>query len=220
MPSGLNSLDQTYQAGPCCCGRQETKASLTADEQFFENVASKVIEDGPKNGVTIDTKRIYMAGHSNGCISAIAMGTLHSDWVAAVACHAGVAQAVFPTDYQPTPMWIAHGTGDTAVNYEGERKSLSAEETHTIIAQKNGCKSIKVTEPIKGGAGTKIVSDDCTNGATVVLFALNDVGHFPYQGLKMDGPNVYVDTTEEAWNFLKSHSLNEAPTIIRFGDEL
>lgn len=57
-----------------------------------------------------------MGGHSNGCIAAIGMGTLHSDFVAGVGCHSGTTIAPFPNNYNPTPMFLIHGTADTDVN--------------------------------------------------------------------------------------------------------
>ena len=63
-----------------------------------------------------------MAGHSNGCVAFIAMVTVHSDLVVGVCCYSGMAQASFPPSYQPTPMWVAHGTLDEVTHYGGFAK--------------------------------------------------------------------------------------------------
>ena len=100
-----------------------TTVSATDDPSFLRQVAALTVRDVPlktSNEATIDTRRIYMAGHSNGCMAAIATATLHSDMVAAVGCHAGTALAAFPDSYKPTPMWLVHGMEDDTVSFDGD----------------------------------------------------------------------------------------------------
>ena len=143
FPGGL--IDGSgITAAPCCCYKGFQPA-VTDDANFLREVAAVIVRDVPKetsNAVTIDTKRIYMAGHSNGCMAAISMATLHSDLVAAVGCHAGTALTIFPDSYMPTPMFMVHGTADRLVPYNGSDDFLSAPSAYALIADANGC-----TEP-------------------------------------------------------------------------
>lgn len=241
MPAGLSNANDA-DALPCCCFNPFglTDADITDDTTFLRNVAVSVIQNvipqESANGerevpVSIDSKRIYMAGHSNGCIASIAMGTVHSDLVAAVCCHAGSAQASFPTSYQPTPMWIAHGSKDPDMLYDGiteypgfpQYSLLSAHETHNVIAEANGCSKSTSTNftnfEQSDNNVTRFISDSCINDATVELFTIDDVGHFPYFGF--DEENIEngtvlttVDTTQHAWDFCSQFSLEVEPELI------
>ena len=227
MPAGLET-DEGTPAAPCCCStfRGYTDADDTDDITFLRNVAVSAIKDVvPKetsNMVSIDSKRIYMAGHSNGCISSMAMAAVHSDLVAAVCCHAGAAQTAFPADYQPTPVWVAHGTADRIINYNGmdmfngRYHTFGAHETHDVFAEANGCtteKTIKVND--SGNTGTRYISEDCKNDATVELFAIDDVGHSPYFGQGgFTAAAVEIDTTQLAWDFCSQHSNEVEPELI------
>jgi len=243
MPAGLTNANGT-DALPCCCSTPSgfTDADYTDDTTFLRNVAVSVIQDVvPKetsNKVTIDSKRIYMAGHSNGCTSSIAMGTVHSDLVAGVCCHAGMAQASFPSSYQPTPMWITHGTLDPDLPYDGfslilpemfgidgeiqAYSTLGAQATLDVISEVNGCtlsKTLDVDHP--SNTITRYISDGCVNDKSVELLVIGDVGHFPYAGLSDIGLEyengtvpTNVDTTQLAWDFCSQYSLEVEPELI------
>ena len=234
MPTGLTNANGT-EALPCCCASFAgfTDADFTDDTTFLRNVAVSVIQDvvpeESSNKVTIDSKRIYMAGHSNGCVASIAMGTVHSDLVAGVCCHSGMAQASFPPSYQPTPMWVAHGTLDEVISYDGfaeiegfpQYSMLGAQATHGVLSEANGCTESKIINfEESSNTITRYISDDCVNGKTVELFAIHDVGHVPYLGVEQideieDGTvPTNVDTTQLAWDFCSQYSLDVEPELI------
>ena len=221
MPGGL-AKDNGNKADQCCCRfRGEfTDSELTDDTTFLRNVATSVMQDviseETSNSVTIDSKRIYMAGHSNGCIASIAMGTIHSDLVAAVCCHVGVAQAPFPASYQATPMWVVQGTSDALIPYDGRDFTLSAQESYENIANANGCTSSKTTDVANGDStGRLFTSEGCVNNASVEVLTLDSVGHFPYynENIRDEGSvPTLIDTTQLAWDFCSRHSLDDPPT--------
>jgi len=107
--------------------------------------------------VSIDRSRVYMAGHSNGCIASLAMAALYSDVVAAVCCHAGTLLTPFPSEddddntYMPVPVWMAHGMKDTVIPYEGVTYMdfapfgsigfWSSQDSMNYIAKKNECQN-------------------------------------------------------------------------------
>ena len=146
-----------------------------------------------------------MAGHSNGCMAAIATATLHSDMVAAVGCHAGTALAAFPDSYKPTPMWLVHGMEDDTVSFDGDDFFLGQMSIHSLIAQANGCKEYNENQI---GDGVLHTSTSCDNGANVTLLSLTGVGHTPYSHL------IGVDTTQLAWDFVSSFSLTDTPILV------
>jgi len=227
LPGGLDFGDGNPSPS-CCCG--VTKVRETDDLSFLRNVVALTVEKNPK----IDTKRVYMAGHSNGCIASISMGTKHSDLVAAVGCHSGTTFTNIPTGadsekefgytypYIPTPMIMIHGKEDDNVSYG------LATVAKGLVSQANGCttETTVTNENPTLNNYDEIKSTGCTNGADVTLIAIDDVGHFPYPGCigycyeDGDGEtDTLIDTTALAWDFMKTHSSAVAPVLKYTGVE-
>ena len=166
----------------------------------------------PKNSrgkVTINTKRIYMAGHSNGCMMSFAMALKHSDLVAAVCCHAGNVLTKASDDYNPRPMWFVHGMKDDVVPYEGSGTDLyfpGALDGFNYLSTLNGCNSTNTTVSFEEG-NTRTASD-CINDANIELMTLTDVEHRPYKNME-----TQVDTTLAAWEFCSSYELSDEPVL-------
>lgn len=223
----------------CCCsepGIIETSSfdpSLTDDLRFLRQTAAAVVRDVPvmtSNQTAIDTKRIYFAGHSNGCMISLAMAAVHSDLVAAVGCHAGTMLTPFAQDYIPTPIWMVIGTADPLVSYNGGSNHWwnwmypSSATMFSLFATANQCNftATQVIDPAPGSnANTYSMFEgtSCKDDANVVLLALDDVGHNPYlDDNSEDVPNgigqpVTLDTTQMAWDFVKTHSLKDVPNL-------
>lgn len=226
-PGGFLHHDVVTQ--PCCCalGEEPVLPETTDDLTFLRNIASVVVRDTATNSggrVTIDTKRIYLAGHSNGCIASLAMAAHHSDMVAGVCCHAGTAVGDLPPGYAPTPILTVHGALDRRVPYEKEvelrpgRAMLSAVQTHAIFAAANGCRNRTETEYGRTNQTYRLLqSTNCTDGADVVLLTLPTAGHAPYlgmiYGLEEEEEAPRIDTTQMAWDFCSAHSLRSAPSL-------
>eukprot|EP00980_Cylindrotheca_fusiformis_P012268 scaffold2999_cov113-Cylindrotheca_fusiformis.AAC.3 len=226
LPGGLQN-DQGTTSLPCCCSKNSAIPVVVPGEgPFLRQIAAVLSRDVPiqtSGSVTIDTKRIYMAGHSNGCIASIYMAAQFSDMVAAVGCHSGTAVAPFPVEtYNPRPIAMIHGTIDSTLSYNSTSFWFSASDTYFIISEMNGCTMFNETT-ISNGANnfaTRFASTNCTNNATVVMYALDDVGHFPFPVETfafLNGPGaapVVVDTTKWMWDFVKQYSLEEAPDLV------
>jgi len=214
FPGGLEANGKTSYG--CCCTKGFATVD-TGDDSFFRQVAAITARDIPMktaNKVSIDTKKIYMAGHSNGCIASIAMATLHSDMVAAVGCHAGTVLTPFPDSYAPTPMFLVHGTADVEVPYNGDEFFFGLPAAFDLISKANGCTvQDESTMVDDGNAVAKYMSTSCENDASVTLYALEGVEHTPYQG-DDEGVQVTVDTTQRAWDFIKEYSLETAPELV------
>ncbi len=223
MPGGNNVT--TF---PCCCIATDDETELIRnpgsgpdDGLFLKMAIDQVLEDASS---PIDTNRIYMTGHSNGCITSLSMAAQYSDTVAAVCCHAGALSTPFPdSGYFPVPIWMVHGVEDRTIEYEGTSRDTpfgkfgvwSMDQTMDYLAKQNGCD--------EGEAIETDVSDESTNdvvgktvqysgcNADVELVTLFESGHFPYkinplfQRLitGMGETPTTVDTTAMAWDFCK-----------------
>lgn len=227
VPGGLLYNDGNEFARSCCCSKGILPVPIN-DGAFLRQVAAVSVRDiaeATSGKTTIDTKRIYMGGHSNGCIASISMAARHSDMVAAVGCHAGTALTQFPETYSPTPMAFVHGTEDKVVKYAGGYFAPDAQEYLAVISKTNGCtESTSITTEGYLGTSNKVTefrSSECTNGADVVLYALEGVGHNPYLiasrdpsfGI-VDKVRTEFDTTQLMWDFVSKYSLQIEPELV------
>ncbi|CAJ1953898.1 unnamed protein product [Cylindrotheca closterium] len=222
LPGGAKD-DFGDEAHSCCCSRR-IRPVVTQDAAVFRQIAAVINRDVPiqtSNRVTIDAKRIYLAGHSNGCMAAISIAAQSSDIIAAVGCHAGSAITPFPGSYHATPMALVHGTNDRVVPYKGNFLFHSAETTHDIISKANECSSFKETktEEFLGSNNTvtEFSSTGCKNNANVTLYAVEGAGHSPYLGVetfRRDEVPTNFDSTELLWNFVKNYELDTNPSLV------
>lgn len=246
-PAGLENLNPEPELSTrqCCCISCYTAAlgmglildeDIVQDDLFLRTVASYLVQDVPlatDGRVTIDTKRLYFSGHSNGCMMAQAMAMLHSDLVAAVCCHAGALLTPPASDYQPTPQWVVHGKKDDFVEYDGallyseigvNMKFIPQQERFDYLSELNGCTSYE-SETLSGfeDEGSVQRATNCTNNATVELVTLNDVSHYPYVDYNDNGPypdlnshpmTFDYESTEAAWSFCSSFESSAEPELV------
>jgi poly(3-hydroxybutyrate) depolymerase len=232
-----NDVITTITTPPCCCyDEDEDEISIPGEEPndslFLRMAIESVIdsfanENGMATGVSIDTSRIYMAGHSNGCMASLTMAALHSDLVAAVCCHAGTLITPYPTEYNPVPTFMVHGMKDSTVAFNGATfldfppfgkiGYLSIPDIANYIADKNDCdddiKEMDVSNGTSSIEGISYKRTNCTNNADVEIIALFESGHFPYltqgignQSFDPTAQSTTIDTTSMAWEFCSSYS--------------
>lgn len=235
--SGLGDAPETVTSGCCCLNEspilgipQVVEPDDTQDLKFLRSIASYVVRDVPlqtDGSVTIDTKRIYMAGHSNGCMASLGMAMAHSDFVAAVCCHSGLLLTPPSDNYTPTPIWFVHGTDDEVLPYDGNSFEVFGNEVFFPSLQRgfdflrdlNGCGSGVENKTIDGGDGFILKTmDDCNEGANVEMLTLWDVGHVPYS----QTPSAIIDdvnfdtqynTTSAAWEFCSNYQSAQEPEL-------
>ena len=187
---------------------------------------------------SVDTTRIYVTGHSYGCVMAQRVLAKASDLVAAVACFSGALTlandlGVFPltelsSEYTPRPLMAIHGNTDTVVPYDSASTfsalspdspyaALGAEGNLALWGGYNGCPGDAATETPKDNYTLHEI--DC-NGVVSALVELPGVGHYPLYdvGGVVSGFSFYdglgtapFDTTQLAWDFLKAASINDCP---------
>jgi len=228
-PGGLDFASpanegDTVETSQCCCFSEETNSfldpSVTDDPTLMRKIAESVttlmpIETG--GTVTIDKKRIYMAGHSNGCIMGFGVAALESDMVAAVCCHAGYSSTPLASDYSPVPSFSIFVVKDSTILYEGAslgpQRYMGQVAQLTRLGDANGCNSNVVTTSIKDPTsgvevGELLSRSECTDGADVSLLALYESGHTPFYNdgedrtfLEEGETPTNYDTTQMAWEF-------------------
>jgi poly(3-hydroxybutyrate) depolymerase len=103
----------------------ETQDMVVIHNMVQDIVFEKRVELLSNHSVQVDKTRIYMAGHSNGCIAALGMGAMFSNLVAAVCCHAAGSFVDVPPTYDPVPTWLAQGVKDDRIWYQFAERQLS-----------------------------------------------------------------------------------------------
>lgn len=236
---------------PCCCVDEEgsTDHEEPHDPLFLKMAIDNVVESfdtasettDETNGeklLTIDTDRIYIAGHSNGCITGLAMAALYSDTIAAVCCHAGTIVTPFALDYSPVPIWLVHGEQDPTIPYNGQVLGelpppigkiglWGNPQVRDYISNKNECTEeygeTAVSDENGVVHGTLFKGTNCKQSIEVVV--LTEAGHFPYDSSEFDhGPQPYggsrttIDTTELAWEFCSAR-VRQSPGLTSFPTE-
>jgi len=212
--SGGFADDPDRETTPCCCYNPvDPTIPVTEDETqdlaFLRSIASHVVLDVPKRTrgrVTINTKRIYMAGHSNGCVASLSMAMKHSDLVAAVCCHSGILISEPSDDYIPTPIWFVHGILDDTIPYYGG-ENPGAQDAYDYLFSRNGCQNTTLTLLLEEGDSQ--LANGCTNNASVELVSLVGAGHQPYP---IFGQTTY-ETTLAAWEFCSSYESLIEPVL-------
>jgi len=190
----------------------QTTTTTTTTETQNDEVTNNTTAITTTAKVTIDRSRVYMSGHSNGCMTSLTMAALYSDTVAAVCCHAGSLITPFPASasttgstYTPVPVWMVHGMQDTVIPYEGTTLVdmapfgsigfWSTQDLVKYIAKKNECQNQEEysdEEDDNTGNSTTFYykNNNCTNNATVELVTLSNVGHVPY--IQNSNPEVPI----------------------------
>ena len=149
--------------------------------------------DDMESKYSIDRKRIYFVGHSNGGFMSYRMACKHSDRIAAIASLAG-ATFLNSSDCaakDPVSVLQVHGTSDTTILYDGGsilgRQYPSATASATQWATLNKCSNNAVPHADKldlvttiAGSETSITSwNNCRNGTEVELWTVDQGAHVP-----------------------------------------
>eukprot|EP00546_Thalassionema_frauenfeldii_P011374 CAMPEP_0178919604 /NCGR_PEP_ID=MMETSP0786-20121207/14530_1 /TAXON_ID=186022 /ORGANISM="Thalassionema frauenfeldii, Strain CCMP 1798" /LENGTH=304 /DNA_ID=CAMNT_0020593555 /DNA_START=162 /DNA_END=1076 /DNA_ORIENTATION=+ len=215
VESGALFSHTCWDAGEgCCCHR--FRHNEVDDVGFLTKMITDVIASST---VEIDRSRIYLAGHSNGCMMAQRMAAETKGLIAAVACHAGVvvmddtlvnnssSLAFASPNFQPVPIMIIFGDTDDAVPYDGGGPDnfRGALDNLDLWSDANGCQVAEIEDK---GLYARHMHYACTNDANVEMIQVYGVGHFPYKDAKnffQEGTSV--DTTAIAWEFVSQYTM-------------
>jgi polyhydroxybutyrate depolymerase len=185
IPDGLqdSSNNQRWNATDACCGPRN---DLPDDSKYLREVIDSAIKK-----FSMDRKRIYSMGLSNGGFMSYRMAYDHSDILAAIAPIAGVGykdkNKVIPK--HPVHVLHIHGTGDAVVPFEGGNWGgphfPGAVENLRNWAEYNKCnkeeepkvRSIDLDNTIRGNDTTIIRLMNEKNNCTVELWKMHGSAH-------------------------------------------
>jgi polyhydroxybutyrate depolymerase len=187
-PEGLGL---TWNAGTCC-GYASTE---NVDEPAF---ILQILSD-LGTIISVDNKRVYAAGFSNGGALMYRLACEMSDTFAAVAPVAGAVGWSPCQPQQSVSLIIVHGLADIAVPYigGGEFEVAPVEEVISTWAQLNGCSGSPQTEKPQNLI-THTAYTSCEAGTAVELYAIESGGHA--------WPSKYVwPGSDVIWDFFAAH---------------
>lgn len=213
-PNGSGRMTEhllTWNAGNCCGYAQ---AQGIDDVDFI----SALIDDLGRR-TAIDSRRIFIVGHSNGGMMAHRMAEELPERFAAIASVAGAHEPSM-SGGRAVPVLHIHSVDDPRALYYGGlgppfpltgRRVLHPSVDATLAAwrRRNGCDSTAAEREYRESGGHTarlLVYGNCRDDAEVALWQLTGAGHgWPGTGSKMNaliGPATKViDANTEIWRF-------------------
>ena len=182
-PNGTGRLSRmlTFNGGNCC---GQAAANGLDDVEFTRRLLDDVA-----NACTIDPKRVFATGMSNGGIMAYRLASELSDRIAAIAPVGGPMGTKGCRPGRPVSVIHFHGTEDVFAPFQGGRgRGLSGTSffsvDHSIAAwvEADGCNPTPVTIRLPdttddGTTVTRTTYGQGKDGAEVVLIAIEGGGH-------------------------------------------
>ena len=183
-----------------CGGPWEEWTANTDDVGFINKMIEKISEY-----YTIDPKRIFITGHSNGSRMTYRLGFELSDKIAAIAPVSG--QMVYESEEvpgYPVSVLHLHAINDSTVKYDGQHDQgetmyESVDSILTLWSSYYSCNTIPDTIHSEDNYLVKSWICDDTN-IDIVLYVMQRGGH---QWFTVE--NSGVDATDIIWEFFNSH---------------
>ncbi len=190
-----------WNATDACCDF----SSAVADDVYLLSILKEM-----ESNYSIDAKRIYFVGHSNGGFMSYRMACRHPDRIAAIASLAG-ASFFKETDCgakSSVSVLQVHGTKDETILYEGGQilgnSYPSALASASQWATVNQCTKNAVSRSTKMDLEANIAGDEtsikawtnCQNSSEVELWTVENATHIP----------TLVSTfATKIWEFFAAH---------------
>lgn len=214
------------------------KPGLNFANKFFSDdfgFVEKLI-DNLKSKISIDEKKIYLTGISNGAFFAVMLAHEMRDIFAAIAPVSGtIGKNIFEKFNAPDiPMIYFHGTNDKIVNFNGGNfvsqkiGYTSAEDFVAWWTKGNNCKDKPEPEEIinpkeDGTSVKKILYKDNKNKTYVTFYKIEGGGHtWPggsFQPEKLLGKTSYdISASELIWQFFSNFSKEEKKEELKSGN--
>ncbi len=193
-PEGYGSTGfLSWNAGKACCG-------TAVDKNLDDVKLAKDIVTLISSRCSIDAKRVYAHGHSNGGGLAHRIAREAADVFTAISPTSMPVLVPSVTPARPISIIQFHGTADTTIDPDGgtifgEAESyLSARESLANWASANGCTGTPVTT--SHGDSSCETYETCSGGVKVALCMLKGSGHNNLYS------NTDIDATSMAWEFM------------------
>lgn len=214
-PSGTGRFKDrllTWNAWNCCAYAMQNNVD---DVGFARELIAEL-----KRRYSIDAKRIYATGLSNGGMLSYRLACEISDQIAAIAPVAGSLNTDSCRPREPVSIVIFHGTEDQYVLYEGgtnkkrfpgsePRADRSVAHAFTTWSRLNNCRPQSPVRVAKDVQKTACING--TGGAEVVLYAIEGQGHAWPGGLpglrngNVDPPTPQISATDTMIEFFLQH---------------
>jgi polyhydroxybutyrate depolymerase len=185
-----------------CCGT--ALSSRIDDVGLIRAVVARV-----SASLCIDSKRVYLSGHSNGAIMSFVMGCQAADIFAAIAPVCGVTPDPAFTPCHPSrplPVAMIRAKSDTAVPYDGSGSGAtrfeSAQEDVDVWKALDQCANTSLVASHNGVCQTYT---QCASGSEVELCSPRGGHLFFFADAAGNPDNLLVPDT--AWAFFSRHSL-------------
>jgi polyhydroxybutyrate depolymerase len=217
-PDGTGRLNEqlTWNGGNCC----GYALRYGIDDVAY---ASALLEELMRRG-SIDARRVYATGMSNGAMMAYRLAAELSTHIAAIAPVGGPLGLEHCQPTRPVSVIHFHGTADEFAPYEGGKgiKSLSKARFHSVEhsirvwIELNGCPSQpERTQLTKHTSDAMYVVRDIYSpgkqGSEVVLYTIEGGGHtWPGRQSEMGflGPSTLeISANDLMWDFFMRHPL-------------
>lgn len=210
-PNGAGRLSDdkllTWNGGACCGYAQEKNV----DDVGFV----RAIVDDLQSQITLDEKRIYATGLSNGGILSHRLGCEATDLFAAIAPVAGTLNFAPCNPAQPISVIEFHGTADQHILYEGgfgpdslvDVDFASVADSVAFWTSFNACAPQPQTNMFED------IQDEiwtgCSNSTNVELVTIMDGGHSWPGGQSgwpgSDQPTTTISAAQLIWEFFADH---------------
>ncbi|MFU8829343.1 MAG: alpha/beta hydrolase family esterase [Phycisphaerales bacterium] len=174
---------------------------------------------------SVDPRRIFATGMSNGGMMVYRLGVELADRIAAIAPVAGTLAIADPEPTRPVPVMHFHGRADTIVPWDGPSRRTpqlvdfrSVKQSVAFWVAHNGCvpepeiTDIPVTEE-DGTSVRRLLYRAGDTGAEVILYEIRGGGH-TWPGVRTM-PNFIGRTTTQIsandlmWDFFQRHPMPE-----------
>ncbi|MGB7539397.1 MAG: PHB depolymerase family esterase [Anaerolineales bacterium] len=192
----------SWNAGGCC--------GYALNNRVDEPAFIRAILADVGRMATIDPKRIYATGFSNGALLSYRLGCEMSDTFAAIAPVAGILSQNPCQPDQPVSVIHIHGDGDVSVPFGGGGTNPSTGLPFPSVdrgiaawVRLDGCVDSPEREQLGIVAHTKYAS--CRTGSAVELYVVKGLGHaWP--------PPSILPASKVIWEFFAAHPRRSAAT--------
>jgi polyhydroxybutyrate depolymerase len=210
FPNGTGPSEDkylTWNSGDCCGFAKKRNID---DVGFVRAIIADL-----QTVVTVDPKRIYATGISNGGMMAYRLACELSDMIAAIGPVAATQNISACTPLQPVSVIHFHGTADQIIPYEGGpgAKSLAginfigARAALNFWVQADGCTAQTQTQQA-GNVAHDVVAP-CAQNTAIELYSITGGTHSWPGGQKSrefgEEPTQEVSATELIWAFFAAH---------------